>query len=93
MPELLQDDELQTRLAGTPGWEQSGDTITKTLDCGDFAGAVERLNRITEIAQEMNHHPDVAISWKDLTLTLTSHSAGGLTDGDFELARRIDALH
>ncbi|HEV7918996.1 MAG TPA: 4a-hydroxytetrahydrobiopterin dehydratase, partial [Solirubrobacterales bacterium] len=59
-------------------------------DRGDFKGAVDFLNAVTPIAEQMNHHPDVAISWKDVTLTLSTHSAGGLTDNDFKLARAIE---
>jgi 4a-hydroxytetrahydrobiopterin dehydratase len=53
---------------------------------------VEFVNRLTPEAEEMNHHPDLEISWKTVAVTITTHSEGGLTEGDFELARRIDAL-
>ena len=55
-------------------------------------GSVDLLNRITPLAEEMNHHPDVAISWNRVTVSLSTHSQGGLTDSDFELAERIDRL-
>ena len=64
----------------------------KQFDNGDFKGSVEFVNRLTPVAEEMNHHPDLEISWKTVTVTITTHSEGGLTEGDFELARRIDAL-
>jgi 4a-hydroxytetrahydrobiopterin dehydratase len=88
----LNDAEIDERLAGLEGWERSGDAIVKQFDNGDFKGAVEFVNRLTPEAEEMNHHPDLEISWKDVTVTITTHSEGGLTAGDFELARRIDAL-
>jgi 4a-hydroxytetrahydrobiopterin dehydratase len=88
----LNDAEIDERLAGLEGWERSGDAIVKQFDNGDFKGAVEFVNRLTPEAEEMNHHPDLEISWKDVTVTITTHSEGGLTENDFQLARRIDAL-
>jgi 4a-hydroxytetrahydrobiopterin dehydratase len=88
----LNDSEIDERLAGIDGWERSGDAIVKRFDNGDFKGSVEFVNRLTPEAEELNHHPDLEISWKDVTVTITTHSEGGLTEGDFELARRIDSL-
>lgn len=88
----LTDPEIATQLDELPEWQRDGDAITRTFDCGNFVGSVEFLNAILPIAERANHHPDVAISWKDVTITLTSHSAGGLTADDFALAHEIDAL-
>ena len=88
----LSDSEIDERLAGLDGWKRSGDAIEKQFDNGDFKGSVDFVNRLTPEAEELNHHPDLAISWKDVTVTITTHSEGGLTEGDFELARRIDSL-
>jgi 4a-hydroxytetrahydrobiopterin dehydratase len=88
----LNDEEIEERRARLDGWERSGDAIVKQFDNGDFKGSVEFVNAITPLADEMNHHPDLEISWKTVTVTITTHSEGGLTDGDFELAGRIDAL-
>jgi 4a-hydroxytetrahydrobiopterin dehydratase len=88
----LNDTQIDEALDGVEGWERSGDAIVKQFDKGDFKGSVEFVNRLTPEAEEMNHHPDLEISWKTVTVTITTHSEGGLTDGDFELARRIDAL-
>ena len=88
----LTDSEIDERLAGLEGWERSGDAVVKRFDNGDFKGSVAFVNRLTPEAEEMNHHPDLEISWKTVTVTITTHSEGGLTEGDFELARRIDAL-
>ena len=88
----LNDSEIDERLGGLDGWERSGDAIVKEFDNGDFKGSVEFVNRLTPVAEEMNHHPDLEISWKTVTVTITTHSEGGLTDGDFALARRIDSL-
>ena len=88
----LSDGEVEERLQGLDGWNRSGDAIEKSFDNGDFKGSVDFVNRLMPEAEEMNHHPDLEISWKTVTVTITTHSEGGLTDNDFELARRIDAL-
>lgn len=89
---LLSDEEIRDGLARLDGWERDGDAIKRELETDDFVGSVELLNRITPIAEEMNHHPDVAISWNRVTVSLSTHSKGGLTENDFELAGRIDSL-
>ena len=88
----LDENEIEGRLAELPGWAHAGGAITRDFACGDFAGSVDFVNRIAPVAEEVNHHPDVAISWSTVTLTISTHSEGGLTDADFELARRIDGL-
>ncbi|HEX6651284.1 MAG TPA: 4a-hydroxytetrahydrobiopterin dehydratase [Thermoleophilaceae bacterium] len=88
----LNDTEIDERLEGLDGWERSGEAIVKEFENGDFKGSVDFVNRITPEAEGMNHHPDLEISWSTVKVTITTHSEGGLTDGDFELARRIDAL-
>ena len=69
----LSDEEIEERRAGLDGWERSGDAIVKQFDNGDFKGSVEFVNRLTPEAEEMNHHPDLEISWK--TVTVTHHDA------------------
>lgn len=88
----LNDEEIEERLAGLEGWERAGETIRKEYDNGDFKGSVEFVNRLTPAAEEMNHHPDLEISWKTVTVTLTSHSEDGLTANDFELAAKVDRV-
>jgi 4a-hydroxytetrahydrobiopterin dehydratase len=88
----LSDAEIDERLSGLNGWERSGEAIVKQFDNGDFKGSVDFVNRLTPEAEEMNHHPDLEISWSTVTVTITTHSQGGLTENDFELARRIDTL-
>jgi 4a-hydroxytetrahydrobiopterin dehydratase len=89
---LLSDAEVQERLAGLPGWERKGESIEKSFKRGDFVGSVEFVQKLVEPAEAMNHHPDLAISWDTVTVTLSTHSEGGLTADDFELAEKIDAL-
>jgi len=90
MAKLLSDDEIDERLSALDGWSRSGDAIVKSFDHGDFVGSVEFVRRITEPAEEMNHHPDLRISWSEVEVSITNHAAGGLTAADFELAGRIE---
>ena len=87
----LSEEEIEGALASCDGWRREGDKIVKEFDRGDFAGSVDFVNAIAPGAEAMNHHPDVAISWSKVTVTITTHSEGGLTGGDFELARKVDA--
>jgi 4a-hydroxytetrahydrobiopterin dehydratase len=89
---LLSESELRERLAGLSGWELSGQAIEKRFERGDFVGSVRFVDSLVEPAEGMNHHPDVAISWDTVTVTISTHSEGGLTAADFELAEKIDAL-
>jgi 4a-hydroxytetrahydrobiopterin dehydratase len=89
---LLSDDEIGRRLDDLPEWRREGDAITRQFKFGDFTGSVDFVNRIAPPAEEMNHHPDISISWNKVDLTLSTHSEGGLTENDFELAARIDSL-
>jgi 4a-hydroxytetrahydrobiopterin dehydratase len=89
---LLRDAEVEERLAQLDGWERAGAAIEKTFKRGDFVGAVRFVSSLVEPAEEMNHHPDVSVSWETVAVTISTHSAGGLTAADFELAAKIDAL-
>jgi 4a-hydroxytetrahydrobiopterin dehydratase len=88
----LSDEQIDERLAGLDGWERAGEAIRRSFELADFKGSVEFVNRLTPEAEAMNHHPDLAISWNEVTVTITTHSEGGLTENDFELARRIATL-
>ena len=90
MADLLSDDEIRERLGELEGWQRDGDRIAKSFDHGDFVGSVEFVRRLTAPAEEMNHHPDLEISWSEVKVSITNHSAGGLTAADFELAGKID---
>jgi 4a-hydroxytetrahydrobiopterin dehydratase len=89
---LLSDAEVEERLSRLEGWERAGDAIEKSFKRGDFVGAVEFVSELVAPAEEMNHHPDVSISWETVTVSISTHSEGGLTAADFELATKIDAL-
>lgn len=88
---LLDEESIERRL-GAVAWERDGDEIVKVAQRKDFAGALEYVNAVGGLAEAMGHHPDIDIRWNKVTLRLATHSEGGLTDADFELAGRIDAL-
>ena len=89
---LLGSDEIEAMLADLNGWERQGDAIVKSFERGDFVGSVRFVDSLVEPAEAMGHHPDVAISWATVTVTISTHSEGGLTAADFELAGKIEAL-
>ncbi len=92
MTDVLTPDALESALGQLDGW--SGTTehgISKTYQLRDFADAMRFVNRVAEIAEERNHHPDIEISWNRVTLRIISHSAGGVTQDCVDLARAIDA--
>ena len=88
----LSDEEIEQRLARMDGWERDGDAMRKTFEGEDFMSSVGLVNKLAPVAEEMNHHPDLEISWSKVTVSLSTHSEGGLTENDFELASRIDGL-
>jgi 4a-hydroxytetrahydrobiopterin dehydratase len=89
---VLDDDEIERRLGELTGWERDGNAIKRQFKFDDFQASVDFVNRITPPAEDMNHHPDLAISWNTVDCTLSTHSQGGLTEADFDLARQINDL-
>lgn len=89
--DLLTDEEIGRRLAGL-SWTREGNRLEKVLTFADFRAAMAFVNQLADLAESRNHHPDIAISWNRVTLSLTTHDRGGLTALDLELARDIDAL-
>jgi 4a-hydroxytetrahydrobiopterin dehydratase len=89
---LLSDEEVKERLKDLEGWRQRGEYIVKSFDRGDFVGSVKFVDSLVEPAEEMNHHPDIAISWSQVEVAISTHAEGGLTNNDFELAKKVDAL-
>jgi 4a-hydroxytetrahydrobiopterin dehydratase len=74
-------------------WRQEGEALVRDQKFDDFAAAMAYVNRVADLAEEVNHHPDILVhGWNNVRLTLTTHSAGKLTENDHEMARRIDAL-
>lgn len=92
MADVLNPDALHHELARLDGWGGTTQGLEKTFRFADFNGSVAFLNRVALVADELDHHPDASISWNKVTLRLVTHSAGGVTQSDVELARRIDPL-
>jgi len=88
----LQENEIEERLSELDGWSRQGEALVREHKSENFLGSLEFVNRVAPVAEDMSHHPDLAISWDTVTVTVTTHSEGGLTGKDFTLAERIDAL-
>jgi 4a-hydroxytetrahydrobiopterin dehydratase len=86
------EDEIARRLGSLPGWRHRGNAIEKVFDRGDFDGSIRFVNEVARLANGQDHHPDITVSWNRVTLTLSSHDAGGVTDRDFRLAEAVEAL-
>ena len=92
MAQLLSEGDIASRLEDS-SWTREGDEIVREWRFEDFGEAMAFVNRVAEAAEEANHHPDILVhGWNKVRLSLTNHAAGGLTDADFEMARRIDEL-
>ena len=88
----MSDDEVKGQLAQLGGWEREGDALTREFEFANFVGSVDFVNRLTPVAEEMNHHPDLSISWNKVKVSLSTHSEGGITENDFKLAAKIDSV-
>jgi 4a-hydroxytetrahydrobiopterin dehydratase len=87
---LLNDAEIEQRLEGSQ-WRREGETIVRDYSLADFVAAIELVDRVADEAEAAKHHPDILVhGWNNVRLTLSTHSAGGLTEADFALADRID---
>ncbi len=90
--DVLSTEALAGELTTVPDWAHVGDSIKRTVKRADFRAAMLYVGAIAYLAEEASHHPDILVQWNKVTLTLSTHSAGGLTASDFALARTIDAL-
>jgi 4a-hydroxytetrahydrobiopterin dehydratase len=91
-PSPLTADEVTASLRELIEWTGDTDTIERTVESATFPAAIELVRQVADIAEEMNHHPDMDIRWRKVRFALSTHDAGGVTSLDIELARRIDAL-
>ena len=89
---LLSGAEIASRLAALPDWRLTDGRLTRTVTTRDFRAALKLVTRIADSADEQNHHPDVAIHWNVVTLTLWTHASGGITERDFRLADAIERI-
>ncbi len=90
--ELLSDEEIETRLEELEGWKREDRFIQRTFKLPRFLKAIEFINRVAELAEEADHHPNLSNVWRSVTLKFTTHDAGGLTERDFNMASKINAL-
>ena len=92
MSELVDEEELPALLKKLPEWDHEEKSILRVVEFDEFMEGIDFVNAIAEIAEEAGHHPDIDIRWCTITVTLTTHDAGGLTESDFDVARKIDTL-
>ncbi len=89
---VLTEEQIGRRMKELKDWTKAGNEIRTTVKLKDFVHAMGFVNSVALLAEKMDHHPDIDIRWNSVTLTLSTHSAGGLTDNDFNLAKQIDEL-
>jgi 4a-hydroxytetrahydrobiopterin dehydratase len=91
MPELLTDEEIEAQLPD--GWERDGDEIARTFEFDSYLGGVGFAGGVGGLAEEAFHHPEMIIGWREVEVRLTTHSEGGITGNDIDLAERIDEIY
>lgn len=89
---ILSEDEVRNRLSGLPGWTLEGEAIGRTYTFDSFPAAIAFVDRVAELAESANHHPDIDIRYDRVKLALSTHSEGGITARDTDLAARIDGV-
>ena len=92
MAQLWDDEQITDALAGLTDWRRDGNAIVRTAKLPSFPAAIEAVRTVAEIAETRNHHPDIDIRWRTLTFRCSTHSAGGITGQDVDLASEIDRL-
>lgn len=92
MSDLLSADEITKRLTDLDGWSGDSSGLTRSVELPSFPEAIAAVDRIAVVAESMDHHPDIDIRWRTLTFACATHSAGGVTPKDFELAGRINEI-
>ncbi len=92
MSELIPAEEIEDLLKKIPEWDHEGKAITRVVEFDDYMDGIDFVNGIADVSEEANHHPEIDIRWGAVTLRLSSTDLGGLTDADFDLAKRFDNL-
>lgn len=93
MRHKLSDLEVQRALGSLPGWSRRGDALTKTFSFDRFADGIRFIDRVARVADDLNHHPDIDIRYTKITIALSTHDAGGITDADLRLAEKIEMVN
>ncbi|MFD0486196.1 4a-hydroxytetrahydrobiopterin dehydratase [Saccharopolyspora erythraea] len=91
MAELLTDDQISSALEHLPEWRHEEGELTRSVELASFPQAIQVVNRIAEIAEQENHHPDIDVRWRNLTFHCVTHSKGGITQADVSMAQEIDS--
>lgn len=89
---VLSDDEVDAAARTLDGWARADGALRRSVTFDSFLGGIDGVRRIAELAERADHHPDIDIRWRTVNLALATHSEGGITDKDVELARQIDVL-
>lgn len=92
MANVLSSKEIKEALKELPQWEAEGKAIERTFEFDDFSDAIDFVNGVAELAEDAGHHPDIEIHFNKVRLVLSTHSKGGVTEADLDLAERIDTL-
>ncbi|MEM9016357.1 MAG: 4a-hydroxytetrahydrobiopterin dehydratase [Verrucomicrobiota bacterium] len=92
MAELIEEEELEGLLKKLPEWDHEEKTIVRVVEFDEFMEGIDFVNAVAEIAEESEHHPDIDIRWCTITVSLTTHDAGGLTELDIDVAKKVDTL-
>lgn len=92
MATLLTEKEIRENLSGLKGWRQEGNEITKVYEFDNFVESMGFTSKVAILAERANHHPDILVQYSKVTLTLSTHSEGGLTEKDFSLAKEIEGV-
>ena len=92
MPRLLRDSEIRSRLERLKGWKHEGEFITKTFQFERFMDGISFINSVAKVAEKQEHHPDIHVRYTTITLSVQTHSEGGVTEWDLELAEAIDGM-
>ena len=90
MRSKLSDLEIRRALGALPGWSRKGDALSKTYSFARFADGIRFVNQVAELADSMNHHPDIDVRYTNITFTLSTHDAGGITQRDLDLGKAIE---
>lgn len=91
-PQKLTEAQIADQLKPLPQWAEVAGSIQRTYQFKDFLAAMKFVNRAAELAEKVQHHPDILIRWNKVTLSLNTHDAGGITQKDFDLAAQLDAM-
>ena len=91
-PHLLSDDQITDTLRDLPGWEARPGALFRSVKAPSFLAGIRLVDEVAEVAEQLNHHPDIDIRWRTVSFTLSTHVRGGVTQYDVDLARRVTAV-